>query len=121
MPLLASEGHSIVCPSKVIAYRQIKQREKIAKQVLVEWVGLQANERSWEDLTTIERLMKEANLEDKISAEEGKDVTIQLDLDTVTKRLQDDLDLGEQGTVERESQRPTKFRQRKEDNDYIYY
>lgn len=89
LPPLAVEGHPIVCPSKVVAYRQIKQRGKTMKQV--EWTGLPNDDRSWEDITSIERLMSGENLEDKISEKVGRDVTVRLELDTVTKRLQADL------------------------------
>lgn len=88
LPPLAMEGHPIVYPSKVIAYRLIKQRGKSIRQVLVEWVGLPSEDRSWENIISIERLVSGINLEDKISAERGGDVTlIHLEIDTVIKRL----------------------------------
>lgn len=39
LPPLATEAHPVIFPSKVVAYRKIKQHGRESKQVLVEWAG----------------------------------------------------------------------------------
>lgn len=57
------------------------------EQVLIQWLGLGLDEKTWEDLSTIARLAPSSNLEDKVSADGVRDVTIRLDLDEVMNRL----------------------------------
>lgn len=40
LPPIATEAHPIICPEKIIVYRQVKLRGKSITQVLVEWAGL---------------------------------------------------------------------------------
>lgn len=49
----------------------------------MEWAGLPSEHRSWEDINSIKRLMKDNNLEDKINLDGSGDVIIKLDLETV--------------------------------------
>lgn len=121
LPPLATKSHPIICPTKIIAYRQIKLRGKSTKQVLVEWAGLPAENRSWEDIDSIQRLMAEDNLEAKIAAEGGRDVTVTLELDAVVKHLKDDLGIGEQAIGDHVKERTNRIRQKKKDDSYIYY
>lgn len=87
LPPLATESHPIICPTKVVAYREIKQKGVAVKQMLVEWEGLLAEQRTWEDINTISRLVHNLNLEDKIKSDGRRDVTINLDMEEVVSRL----------------------------------
>lgn len=60
-------------------------------QVLIEWIGVGEGNKSWEEVGVIAGLIE--NLEDKISAEESGNVTIDLDLKAVAARLKDELSL----------------------------
>lgn len=61
------------------------------EQVLVEWLGLDPNEKAWEDISAISRLAPSTNLENNVQAGGMGDVTIELDLAKVIKRLTEDL------------------------------
>lgn len=87
LPPLPTDAHPIVIPHKITAYRLINKKGKKVEQVLIQWLGLGLDEKTWEDLSTIARLAPSSNLEDKVSADGVRDVTIRLDLDEVMNRL----------------------------------
>lgn len=88
-------------------------------QVLVEWLGLDPDEKTWEDIETIARLVSSSNLEDKVESDGKGDVTIGLDLAEVVLRLKEDLPIEEQGqeepTTEKQPERLT------QNSGYVYY
>lgn len=53
LPPLTNDGHPIAISTKVMANRLTTRKEQKIEQVLVEWLGLDPNEISWEDLSTI--------------------------------------------------------------------
>lgn len=59
--------------------------------VLVEWLGLRCEERSWEDLDFIQRLLASDKLADKLLSVGGGNVTIELDIEDMVGKLKDDL------------------------------
>lgn len=81
-----------------MAYRQVKIRGKNVKQVLIEWEGLASEDKSWEDLNMVQKLMTEGNLEDKLSSADGRDVTVELDLNIVVERLKAQLEIQDKFT-----------------------
>lgn len=102
LPPLATESHPVIYPSKIVAYRIIKQKGRTVRQVLVEWVGLPREHRSWEDFDSIQRLiMNDSNLEDKIILNGHGDVTIELDLEEIVTRLKKDLGIFEEDVGDR--------------------
>lgn len=121
LPPLAIESHPIVVPTKVLAYRQIKHKGKATTQVLVEWAGLPPENKSWEDINAIKRLVLDKNLEDKIAMKGERDVTVTLELDSVVARLKQDLGLTNQEPEGSVSERPNRSRPEKKDDSFIYY
>lgn len=89
---LASDSHLVVVPSRIVAYHHMLRRGIEVNQVLVEWLGLPQEERSWEDLDYIQGLVPVMNLEDKLRSEVGGDVTVALDGTNSITRLTQDLD-----------------------------
>lgn len=93
-------------------------------------MGLLEENKFWEDIKSIQRLIDD-NLEDKVESVEGGDVTVQLDLETVVSRLKDDLNIKEEITgelVDRDAptgedpiRRATRSKRKNQDNNYIYY
>lgn len=60
-------------------------------QVLVDWLWLPPENRSWEYLESVTQSVPTAKLEDKLCHEEEGDVTILLDLNETTTHLKEDL------------------------------
>lgn len=97
----------------------------------MEWIGLPTENRSWENIETIQRLMEDNNLEDKIKPEGGGDVTVELDLDRVVDHLRNDLNIQEDDNVvgdktnvtsdEDHRRKSTRIKRRHQDNDFEYY
>lgn len=117
-----------------MAYRVVNKKGKKVRQILVEWLGLDPDERSWEDVETIARLVPLTNLEAKVNSDGGRDVTIGLDLAVVLERLKADLSIEEQlqeegatstpitaDTRDLQQTRLTKTRKVGHDPNFIYY
>lgn len=92
LPPLAANYHLVVVPSQIVAYRCILRRGIDVEQVLIEWLGLSAEEHSWEDLAYIQGSVPTMKLEDKLCSRVGGDVTVALDGADITARLAQDLD-----------------------------
>lgn len=91
IPPLTTESHPVVILHQILTYRVIKRKDKQIGQVLVEWLGLDPEDKTWEDIDTISRLVPSANLEDKVKTDGVGDVTIGLKLEELIHRLKEDL------------------------------
>lgn len=128
IPPLTTESHPVVLPRQILAYRVIKRKDKQVGQVLIKWLGLGPEDKTWEDVETISRLVPSANLEDKVKTDGVGDVTIGLDLNEVTRRLKEDLPIEEIALEDPQSagphdsnQRPVRTRKGKHDSNFVYY
>lgn len=100
-------------------------------RVLVEWLGLEPDAKSWEDISTISQVAPSSNLEDKVNSDGIGDVTVALDLTEVLHRLQEDLEIIEptqaqdlEGTTtnpDLSSTHLTRTRKAKHDPNFVYY
>lgn len=88
---MSINAHPILIPHKIIAYRRVVKKGQATEQVLVEWVKWSAVDCSWEELEVITWIAFTLNLEAKVQSDAGGDVTIGLNLEEVTKRLQEEL------------------------------
>lgn len=102
LPPLSMDAHPIIVPKRITAYRLVKRKGKKVQQVLIEWLGLDPNEKTWEDLDVVARLAPTSNLEDKVIGDGGRDVTFALDIEGVTSRIRKELDI-----IEPEEEVPT--------------
>lgn len=114
----------------MVAYRHIKCKGQPQTQVLVKWVGLPDENRSWENIEFINRLLSVVNLEDKINLEGSGDVTVELKLGAVAAKLKEDLELSfeEEGGITTNPTKPEESRRRSrrtkranQNNDFLYY
>lgn len=61
----------------------------------MEWLGLEPNRRTWEDINNVTWIAPSSNLEDKNGPDGAGDVTVDLDLAEVSARLKEELGLEE--------------------------
>lgn len=62
IPPLSLDSHLIVVLHKIMAYRLVNKKGKKVEQVLVEWIGLGPDEKTWEDVSTTARLAPSSKL-----------------------------------------------------------
>lgn len=102
--------------------------------MLVEWLGLKPDEKTWEDIITITRMAPSSNLEDKVKADGIGDVIVGLEFSEVVSRRKEDLVIMEpdqgnnldKGTTTSTSENcqpphPTRIRKDKHKANFIYY
>lgn len=95
LPPLSMDAHPVIIPRKITAYRLINRKGRKVEQVLIDWLGLGPDEKTWEDISVIARLVPSSNLEAKVNLEGVRDVIGDLDLNEIVSRLKDELEIVE--------------------------